>query len=83
MLQLNEMIKDCKDELKALERARSAVSLVINTSYQAGAPLEFLEKLDQTLNVLFDRIADVQEIKAQCHRKLESKGQLAESLALA
>lgn len=80
---LPDMIKDCKDETKVLEKARAAISLVINKSYQAGAPLDFLESLDKTLDVLFDRIADVQEIKAQCHRKLESTGQLAKSLELA
>lgn len=80
---LHQNITDCKDELNALEKARAAISLVIGKSYMCGADLKFLEQLDKANQAVFDRIAYVQEVKAHCHRKLESTGQLAKSLELA
>ena len=80
---LHEMIKDCKDELLTLEKALRAVSETIRQGYSSGADLDFLESLDKTVYKLSDRIAEVQEIKASCHRKLELSGHLAKSLELA
>jgi hypothetical protein len=82
-IMLHQNITDCKDELKVLEKAREAISLAINTSYMYGADIEFLELIDKANLAIFERIADVQDIKAACHRKLEQTGQLARSLALA
>lgn len=74
---LNEMIKDCEVELKALEQARGALRTVAHTSYANGAPLDFLDSLELTISLLSGRIANVNKIKAQCYRKLEGTERVA------
>lgn len=80
---LKQTIKDCKEELKVLARAEESLRTVLSVSYTNGADLDFLEKIDHTLVALLERVAYVNNVKAQCHRKLEETGKLAKSLELA